>query len=189
MKDHLLEALRNACWWQGWLGGERGPRSSVWLVPAVCALKSSAASQLVNGSGFVLSGTKSGFCELLLVPHFLVIFIQVCCAGRFGTQSRTLMWDLVGKAKKRCFRSWYFGIMSLGKSSVKKVYTTLVLPHSNPCCVNKASPEASVPRSPSHCTLYVDLEAGCPKGGLATCFVHMNFEPVLWRSSSMLLPP
>ena len=77
--------------------------------------------------------------------------------------------------------------MSLGKSSIKRVYTTLILLHSNPCCVNKAGPEASV------CALQPFLLRGVhslgdrmPKGGLAACFVHMNFESMTWRTSSVL---
>lgn len=54
------------------------------------------------------------------------------------------MWDLVKKEEKQYFRNWYFGIVSLSKSSKKRVYTTLILLHSNPCYVNKTNPEASV---------------------------------------------
>lgn len=67
--------------------GEQGPCSSVWLAPAVWAPKSSAAFQLVNGSRFALSGTKSGFCELLPVPTFLLFFVKYVASAGLGPKA------------------------------------------------------------------------------------------------------
>lgn len=79
MKDHLLEGLRNACWWQGLLVESRGPAAAFdW--PKVQLHLS------LNDSRFVLSGTKNGFCELL-VPMFLLGFVKCVAPAGLGPKA------------------------------------------------------------------------------------------------------
>lgn len=121
--------------------------------------------------------------------HSLNYFCQVL-HRLFEIQSRTLTWELVQTEEKQYFRSSYFGIMSLGKSSMKRVYTTLLFPHSNPCCVNRAVPGVSVcavQPVPWHSLPLLGVRG--PGGRTGSLLCPYELGPVLWNSSSVFLPP
>lgn len=117
-----------------------GPPVAFGWAPAACALQTSAWSQSLHAYGFAVSAAWSS----LPVPTFLVVFVK--CVAQTGLTLRAGhdMGFSIGREGTVFQRLFFRFLVCLSRSSFKGMYATVIPPHSNPCCVNKASGEISV---------------------------------------------